>query len=652
MKACLVAFCLLLPAPAGAQSDDEWIPCTEAERKVAPDSALGSRDAVVLLYRLAIDDGNYGRTTRTAYYRVKIFTPEGMKLGDVSIPFIKGKTKVTDVAARMILPDGTIQEIAPDRIHEEEIFEADEVTIGRKAFSIPGIVVGSIIDYRFTVKTKSYHHTWTIGGKIPVLHAECDWKWYKYLYLHPNSAWLNVPEKIARKSTRVPDDESSRELLFTLDRLPVIRDEPHMMPLEVITPELICYYSGEETPSQYWKQQSQDYLRGFDFYLKSAGKAKEIADSLAPGKPVRERVKAAYEWVQSNFRNTSVHDTADVESDEDEETFAATLDELLERRSGSAVEIDFALAGILRAMDVTADLCLAVDNRYNRFRHALKYWQFDRTLVRALIPGGGAIHMAPDEPLAPFGMVPWYLEGTEIIVPGYSLETNFVLPPSPPSANTTTRTLTITTADSLDLLGRYAETITGQGAVGIKSALRTRKGIAREDFFREEIKESFPNGEIDSVRADLGSGTSSPVNLSCSVALPPIARDGNDRLLFHPFTALGTATNPFVDPRRDYSITMEYARIENDEVRLPVTPGWAVQEPIAEDLFGGQLGSGVVRGRVSGDTLIVTRAFTLKTGYWDIPYYKAGQDLFRRLEATKDFLVVLTRQKAKPRTGK
>ena len=654
MRTCgfLVAFSLLLPVSAGGQSEDEWIPCTETDLKVVPDSALGSRDAVVLLHRLTIDDGNHGRTTRTTYYRVKVFTPEGMKFGDVSIPFVKGKTKITDVAARMILPDGTIREISPDRIHEEEIFEAGEVTIGRKAFSIPGIVVGSIIDYRFTVKTKSYSHTWTIGGKLPVLRAECDWKWYKYLYLHPNSAWLNLPEKISHKITRVPDEESSHEMLFTLEKLPVTREEPRMMPVEVVTPQLVCYYAGKETPTEYWRDQSQNYLRGFDYYLKTAEKAKAIADSLAPGKPVRERIKAAYEWVQASFRNTSVEDTTETDSDEEEETFAATIDDLLERRSGSSVEIDFALAGILRAMDVTADLCLAVDNRYNRFRHALKYWQFDRTLVRALVPGGGAVYMTPDEPLAPFGMVPWYLEGTEVIVPGYNLEKNFILPPSPPSANTRTRCLTVTTADSLDLLGRYTETITGQGAVDVKRALRTRKGVARDDLFREQIKETFPDGEIDSVTADQGSGTSSPVTLSCSVALTPVPREGNDRLLFRPFTALGTATTPFLDPRRDHAITMEYARIENDEVRFPVPPGWTVQEPISEDLFGGPLGSGIVRGRVSGDTLVVTRTFTLKTGYWDVPLYKAGQDLFRRLEATKDFLVVLTRQKGKARTGK
>jgi hypothetical protein len=644
----LGAFCLLARIAGAWPADDEWIPLTEADRNVRPDSALGSRDAVMLLNRVVLDDGNNGRSTRMYYFRVKVFTPEGMKFGDVSIPFVKGRTKISSIAARIFLPDGSIQEISPDRIHEEELLEADEVTVGRKAFSIPGVVVGSIIDYRFTVDTKGYSYTWIIGGEIPLLRGECHWKWYKYLYRFPNSAWLNFGPQIKKTATNIPDDESPKESRFSVENLPVVREEPHMMPMAAVTPKLVCYYAGKSTPAQYWRDESQVYLRGIDRYLKTNSGAKEIVDSFAPGMPVLARIKAAYEWVQSNFRNTSVEDTTGEDADEEETTTAENLEELLVRRSGNSVEINLALVGLLRVMGVTADLCLAVDNRYNRFRSTLKYWQFDRSLVRATPEGGGALYMTPDEPLAPFGIVPWYLEGTEVIVPGFSLEINFVIPPSLPSTNTTTRLLNITVADSLDLLGRFTETISGQGAVALRSALRTKKGMAREDVFRNHVKKSFPGGEIDSLTNDPGKGTSSPLVLSCTVALPPVPRDGKDRMAFRPFMTLATRTNPFVDPRRDNPITMEYPRLDIDEVRLPIPPGWSVQEPIAEDLFGGKLGSGVVRGTVSGDTLVVTRTFTLKAGYWDVADYRIGQDLFRRLEASKDFLVILTRRSRSP----
>jgi hypothetical protein len=638
LRSFCAALSLLCAGTVCAQTD--WIPCTDADRGVRPDTALGSRDAVVILHRVVAEDGNLGKSTRTIFYRVKVFTSEGMKLGDVSIPFIRGVTEVTSIAARVILPDGQIQEVSQDRIHEEDLFEADEVTVGRKAFSIPGIVVGSIIDYRFTVESKGYHYTWTIGGDLPVLRGEYDWKPYEYRYSFPNFAWINLPSRVTPTLKKLPTDASPEEFLFAVENLPVLRHEPYMMPPAAVTPQLVCYYAGRKTPAQYWKDESQDYLMGFDSFLKKNDGAMEIASSLAPGKPTPERIKAAYEWVQSNFRNTSVEDTS---SEEEEEEMASSLEELLERRSGSSVEINLALVGVLRALNVTTDLCLAVDNRRSRFNRGLKYWQFDRTLVRATPDEGGAIYMTPDEPLAPFGMVPWYLEGTEVIVPGYDLEVNFILPPSPPGANATTRVLTILTADSLDMLGHFSETITGQGAVAMMSELREKKGMEREDLFRDHIRESFPEGEIDSLTTDPGNGTSSPVLLSCSIVLPPLAREGKDRMIFRPFTTLGTRKNPFVDPRRDHAVTMEYARLDNDEVRLPIPPGWRVQEPIAEDLFGGKLGTGVVRGRISGDTLIVSRAFTLKVGFWEAKDYRDGQDLFRRLEASKEFSVVLTR---------
>jgi len=83
--------------------------------------------------------------------RIKILTEEGKKYGDVELPYWNGNN-IYNIEASFHNPNGEVFEIDGDNIIETE---SDDINTVK--FHIPGIVVGSVIEYSFkNISTQLY----------------------------------------------------------------------------------------------------------------------------------------------------------------------------------------------------------------------------------------------------------------------------------------------------------------------------------------------------------------------------------------------------------------------------------------------------------------------------------------------------------------
>src|SRR5574341_1290928 len=91
----IVLFCLS-PQAAPAGDDLVWEKITNKDWQVAPDSAKGIRNAVVLFEKIVADDRDLlnNKFYVTIYRRIKIFNAEGRQWGDFSLTYIKKKQKI------------------------------------------------------------------------------------------------------------------------------------------------------------------------------------------------------------------------------------------------------------------------------------------------------------------------------------------------------------------------------------------------------------------------------------------------------------------------------------------------------------------------------------------------------------------------------
>src|SRR5206468_3718476 len=102
--------------------------------------------AAIYLYRQV--DRDDADSTETTYLRIKILTDEGREHANVEIPYLKGANTIRGLQARVIHPDGSIVEF-DGTVYDKPLVKARGVKMMAKSFTLPGVEVGSIIEYRY-----------------------------------------------------------------------------------------------------------------------------------------------------------------------------------------------------------------------------------------------------------------------------------------------------------------------------------------------------------------------------------------------------------------------------------------------------------------------------------------------------------------------
>src|SRR5712692_7140283 len=184
MRCCLRLF-LFLPALAFflgtsftvSASGDDWRPVDPADLALKASTVEKDADAEALFWEVRLDDSAEDLILNH-YIRIKIFTERGKETqSKVQIPFGKffgEEIKIKDIAARTIKADGTIVELQKDDVFESTQVKASGAKIKVKAFAVPGIEAGAIIEYRWRevrVATLANRIHLDYQREIPVQHV-------------------------------------------------------------------------------------------------------------------------------------------------------------------------------------------------------------------------------------------------------------------------------------------------------------------------------------------------------------------------------------------------------------------------------------------------------------------------------------------------
>src|SRR3954463_11508837 len=109
-----LSLCLLFAACASARalasSDNDWKPVDPAQLAMKTPLVEKDADAEAIFWEVRADDGGEEDFVLSNDIRIKIFTERGRESqSKVEIPYF-GETRIKDIAARTIKPDGSIVE--------------------------------------------------------------------------------------------------------------------------------------------------------------------------------------------------------------------------------------------------------------------------------------------------------------------------------------------------------------------------------------------------------------------------------------------------------------------------------------------------------------------------------------------------------------
>lgn len=543
----LMLCCLLCVIQLHATSGKElWPPIPPEDLAMKDNPASPGSPAMILNHEQFTDQSNLTNLYEMQYYRIKIFNEQGKHYADIEIPFIKDRSRITDIVARTIHPDGRIVEFAG------QVFERTAVKVHGfkylvKAFTLPEVEPGSVIEYRFVVRwTNSYlafsqSSHWTLQEDLFMRRSLYTLNPYRGLSLH-SRGWTYHGEAVREEQGQIIIEEKN---------IPAFEQEDFMPPEDDAKPHWNFYYSYGplEAPDQFWKRIGKEHYEAMEKFLRNSREAAStVSPTISSADPAQAKLRKLYARAQQ-IRNLNLErEKTEKEEKRDRLKVSKNVDEVLRRGYGQGNEINYAFVALARAAGFDATIVEVAPRAQGSFsRNLLNEYQLNDTVVAVRL-GSEDVYLDPATPFCPYGILPW----EETASTGLRLERDggeFITTPAPKTADAEINRRGDLQLDADgNLGGKLVVSFKGTEALRLRVKEANQDETGRHKDIQDEIKSWLPtraNFEMSSVAGwDV---SDSPLLVQGKLSMPKFAAAAGHRILlpasifesklFHSFSA-------------------------------------------------------------------------------------------------------------------
>jgi hypothetical protein len=548
---------------------DDWLPVNPADLALKTPVVEPDADAEAIFWDVKIDDGGQDDLVLSNYVRIKIFTDRGREnQSKINIPFISG-TKIKDVAARTIKPDGSILELRKEDILEKTVVKVSGLKLRTKTFAFQGLEVGAIIEYKWkeVISNSSANNL--------VLQFQRDIPIQSVTYrIKPANDSFGVRQFNMEKPEFVK--EKNGFYATTVTKLRAFHEEPMMPPEDSVRSWAMVRYNTIFSLLSSYPVLASRIFFGFQPYLKVDDEIKRKAAEVTAGATTpEEKIDKIFTFCRTNIKNTNSKNTG--LSDDELEKLKENKKpaDTLKRGIGPGVDINLLFAALANASGLEARIALLPD-RGKRF--------FDRNIVipGALRPSNIAVRFGTTwrffdpglQYLTP-GMLRWQEEGVDALIVD-DTPTWTKTPTSPPEKSKEKRSATLKLDAEGTLEGDVTIEYTGHLAVERKLLNDDDSPVQREENLKEAIKDRLSSAELSNVVIENVTDPAKPFIYKYHVRVPNYATKTGKRLFFQPgFFHKGVAAL-FNDSTRKYPIYFHFPWSEEDKVTITLPEGFAL----------------------------------------------------------------------------
>ncbi|UHG90151.1 DUF3857 domain-containing protein [Spirosoma oryzicola] len=520
-------------------------------------------------------------------------------------------------------------------------------------YTLPNVHEGSIIDYRYTVRTPfsvGYNpRTWRFQQDVPVKWSEYritipDYFYYKMLL----SGYLRmiVNEQTKGKTHLLPgqDDVQTSVYRFAMKDVPAFREEAYMTMeddyMAKIEFELASYQLPDVTGirrkdfSVGWDAFDRTLLNDADFggKIKRTGSMRETAKALLSQQAdTLSRIKSAYEFIRQNIK---WNDEASLWSTE-------STKKIIDNKKGNAADINLLLIALLREMDIDANPVVLSTRSHGRINEAYALIKKFNYVVAQVSVGGKDMLLDATDPYVTLGMLPVRcLNGTGRLV--HPTKPRFVsLLPLERDVEVYTGTFTLN--DDGGISGKFIHSHGGYSAWNARREL----AVEGKKKFLETIQKQRPAWQIEQATLPDGVSSSGAFTTDYTISIPEACSRAGDRLYFYPMLTEAHRINPFKETERLYPVDFGVPIEENFTATYTLPKGFRVEEmpkPVSMSLPGDG-GRFLYHISVNAENqLLVTSRFILRRPLYYAEEYGALRELFSQVIAKQAEQVVLKRE--------
>ena len=569
---------------------DEWLPVSQEELKMTSMAEAPGAPAVYL-YR-QVDRNDIGiQAARGAseynYVRIKIFTEEGRKNANVVIPFERQRTKISNIRARTVRPDGTIANF-DGKVYEQTLEKTKGVKVLAKTFTMPDVQVGSIIEYHYNIDLEDnyiFRSYWILSEDLFTKRAVFSLKPYDRPPWNVEWSWpAGLP-----KGTEPPKEGPDHIVRMTAGNIPAFVTEDHMPPANELKYRVVFTYHDEVlelNADKYWKQfgkKKNGQVESFVDRRKAMDEA--VASIISRDDAPEVKLKKIYARVQQ-IRNLTYLPGKTVEERKHEDIKEnSNVEDLWKHQYGTGWDLTWLFLALVRASGMEAYPCLVSGRSEYFFRKERVDGRELNSNVVLVKVNGKEEFFDPGAAFTPFGMLPWMETGTS----GLKLDKDggsWIQTPVPMSEESKIdRRAELKLTAEGDLEGKLTVSFTGLEALWRRIDERNQDETARKIFLEDQIKEDIPAGsEVDLTKQPEWNSSELPLTAEFNVKVPGWASAAGRRSMLPTALFCAREKHMFEHTDRVWPIYFSFAYKAKDDVNIQLPAGWLVESaPKDED---------------------------------------------------------------------
>jgi transglutaminase-like putative cysteine protease len=565
-------------------------PVDPAELSLKSSTVEKEADAEGLFWEVRIDDHPDGDLIFSHYIRVKVFTDRGRE-SQSRIDLEYGKmygteTKIQDIAARTIKPDGSIVELKKSDIFDRTIAKTSGLKIKARSFAMPGVEPGCIIEYRWRevrVRSDANYLRLQFQRDIPVRRVQYLVKPYQYEGASFNSITMHgtsspwVKEKNGFYST-------------TMTNMPAVQEEARMPPEDQVKTWMLVYYAaGDKQPEaeKYWSDVGKRFYENTKQLIKPNDEVKKMAAQLvADAKSDDEKLERLFDFCRTKITNTSNDASALTAEERAKAKDNKTPSDTLKRGVGNGADIDLLFAALATAAGFDARIVLAPDRGDLFFNKQLPNVYFIDPRMIAVNSGGSWKFFNPGYNYLPFGMLRWQEEGEQALVTDPKQPVWVDTPMTSHEKSKIQRRAKLKLSEDGTLEGEVRLEFSGHAAIGSKETLDAMSESERETDLKDDLKDQISAAEITNVKIENVTDHVKPLIYSYNIRVPGYAQRTGKRLFVQPAFFQYGLKPLFSSATRKYAIYFHYPWSEDDQVDIELPTGYALDNADAPAPFG------------------------------------------------------------------
>ncbi|MGQ9561225.1 MAG: DUF3857 domain-containing transglutaminase family protein [Candidatus Oleimicrobiaceae bacterium] len=364
-------------------------------------------EAVVVLDEAKVEvsgEWQMGFTLVERHRIVKIFSPRGQRFANIVLPYA-ADSRVEMLQARSISPDGQIAIVEPKRVYDVSyypsfVFYSDQRA---KLFAVPRVEPGSVIEYRFRVRTptRSFWHSWVFQEDVPVMKsrftvlAPGEWQ------VHHRVHGLNLQPRV----TKAPAGFKAT-YVWEAANVPPLRHELSMPPLRECLARVELAPAGMKS----WNDVAAWYHSLAAPQTKATKKVRDMAKLLvADCQSDSEKLQRLATWLRDNVRYLAVEIGLGGYQPHPAE-------EVLANRYGDCKDMATLLCAMAHAVELKAEHVLVSTWQNGAPDTSLPSpFHFNHAMVFSPEVGDSGLWVDPTDKGTPFGRLPWYDQGVFVL---------------------------------------------------------------------------------------------------------------------------------------------------------------------------------------------------------------------------------------------